>query len=120
MAGRNKSGIKMDKQSIVEFVRQDGVFHGLLAGLAAIIRGTYEGQGFRKSLLDMMFCVLLGTFVFSIPGFDKSIAGHRDYAIIAAMCIGMIGTNLIVTTVRESFKTAISQLNPLNWFKKGK
>lgn len=110
----------MDKQSIVDFVQQDGVYHGLLSGLAAFIRSTYEENGFRKSLLDTMFCILLGSFVFSFPGFDKAVAGSRDAAIILAMAIGMIGTSVITNTVRDSFTTAMAQLNPLNWFKKPK
>lgn len=115
--------IKMDRQSfqmVLDLMYQHGVMHGLLAGLTALIRGAYEAEGLRKALLDAALCVVIGTFVFSIPGFETMFEEHPRRAIIASMVIGIIGANLIITTIRDTFTGALKQLNPLNWFKKAK
>lgn len=114
---------KMERQTlqmIWEYMHQYGLLHGLLAGLTALIRGAYEKEGLSKALLDAALCVVIGTFVFSLPGFEGIFTEHPRYATVAAMVIGIIGAQLIITTVRDCFTAAIKQLNPLNWFKKAK
>lgn len=113
----------MDRQTfqmVWEAMHQYGVLHGLLAGLTALIRGAYEKEGLMKAILDALLCVVIGTFVFSLPGFVDIFKDEPRYATIAAMVIGLIGANLIITTIRDCFTAAIKQLNPLNWFKKAK
>lgn len=113
----------MDRQTfqmVWEAMHQYGVLHGLLAGLTALIRGAYEKEGLMKAILDALLCVVIGTFVFSLPGFVDIFHDEPRYATIAAMVIGLIGANLIITTIRDCFTAAIKQLNPLNWFKKAK
>lgn len=107
-------------QMIWDSMHQYGVLHGLLAGLTALIRGAYEKEGLLKAILDALLCVVIGTFVFSLPGFVGIFKDEPRYATIAAMVIGLIGANLIITTIRDCFTAAIKQLNPLNWFKKAK
>lgn len=114
---------KMERQTfqmIWDMMHQYGLLHGLLAGLTALIRGAYEKEGLSKALLDAALCVVIGTFVFSFPGFETMFIEHPRWATIAAMVVGIIGANLIITTIRDSFVAAIKQLNPLNWFKKAK
>lgn len=105
---------------MLEYMHQYGFFHGLLAGLTALIRGAYESEGLGKALLDAALCTVIGTFVFSFPGFSGIFQEHPEYALVAAIVVGVIGANLIITTIRDSFTAAIKQLNPLNWFKKAK
>lgn len=105
-------------QDLMEMLKQFGVFHGLLAGLTALIRGAYEKQGFAKSLLDSALCVVIGTFVFYIPLLDEYLKERPHHAWAVAVVVGVIGANLIITTVRESFIAALKQLNPLTWFRK--
>lgn len=111
----------MDRQQLqhyLDLLQQFGVLHGALAGLVALIRGAYESEGFTKALLDAMLCVVIGTFVFSIPLLDNYLVEHPRHAWVVAVVIGMVGSQIIITTVRDSFTKAIQQLNPLNWFKK--
>lgn len=113
----------MDRQTLHDvfaIAYQFGIMHGLLAGLTALIRGAYEKEGLLKAILDATLCVVIGTFVFSLPGFVDIFKDEPRYATIAAMVIGLIGANLIITTIRDCFTAAIKQLNPLNWFKKAK
>lgn len=113
----------MDRQSfqaIWDLMHQYGILHGLLAGLTALIRGAYEKEGLSKALLDAALCVVIGTFVLSFPGFETMFEGHPSRAVFASMLIGIIGAQLIITTVRDCFTSAIKQLNPTNWFKKAK
>lgn len=111
---------KMERHwSVVwNLMHEYGIFHGLLAGLTALIRGAYEKEGLGKALLDAALCVVIGTFVFSFPGFVDIFNDRPEYATIAAMVVGIIGANLIITTIRDCFTAAIKQLNPSNWFKK--
>ncbi|HEI0612424.1 TPA: phage holin family protein [Escherichia coli] len=112
---------KLDRQTIqmiASFLNQYGVFHGLLAGLTALIRGAYENEGRVKRLLDALLCTLIGTFVFSLPLLDTYLVDHPKAALVICIVIGIVGANLIITTMRETFTAAIKQLNPLNWFKK--
>lgn len=114
---------KMERQTfqmIWDAMHQYGLLHGLLAGLTALIRGAYEKEGLGKALLDAALCVVIGTFVFSLPGFVDIFAAQPRYATVAAMVIGIIGAQLIITTIRDCFTAALKQLNPLNWFKKAK
>lgn len=105
-------------QAVWDLMAQFGILHGLLAGLTALIRGAYEKEGLTKALLDALLCVVIGTFVFSMPGFVEIFQDEPRYATIAAMVIGIIGANLIITTIRDCFTIALKQLNPANWFKK--
>ena len=107
-------------QMIISLMYQYGVFHGLLAGLTALIRGAYEAEGLGKALWDAALCVVIGTFVMYLPGFETVADEHPKAAIIGAMVIGIIGANLIISTIRDCFTAAIKQLNPLTWFKKAK
>lgn len=99
---------------------EHGFMHGLLAGFTALIRGAYESEGLLKALLDAALCAVIGTFVFSLPGFVTIFAENPQYALFAAITIGVIGANLIITTLRDTFTAALKQLNPLTWFKKTK
>lgn len=113
----------MDRQHLQQFMdmlQQFGVFHGLLAGFTALIRGAYESEGISKALLDACLCVIIGTFVFYIPLLDTYLVEHPKHALAASIVIGVVGAKLIITTVRETFTAALKQLNPLNWFKKAK
>lgn len=107
-------------QYIISIMYQYGVLHGLLAGVTALIRGAYESEGLAKALLDAALCVVIATFVFYIPGLEDILKEHPTRAWFVATVIGIIGANLIITTIRDSFKAAIKQLNPLTWFKKAK
>lgn len=107
-------------QTVLVFLHQYGLLHGLLAGFTALIRGAYEKEGLGKALLDALFCAVIGTFVFSLPGFVSMFKETPEYALFAAIAIGVIGANLIITTVRDCFTAALKQLNPLSWFKKAK
>ena len=107
-------------QSVFSTMHQFGITHGLLSGLVALIRGAYEQEGLKKALFDALLCVVIASFVMSFPGLEDMLEEHPNRAMIVAMVIGIIGANLIITTIRETFKSALKQLNPLNWFKKGK
>lgn len=114
---------KMERQTlqmIWDAMHQYGVAHGLLAGLTALIRGAYESEGLAKALLDAALCCLIGVFAFQVAGSFDSFNNNVTYQLILAMGIGVVGANLIITTVRDSFVAAIKQLNPLTWFKKAK
>lgn len=113
----------MDRQSlqaVVSLMYQYGIFHGLLAGLTALIRGAYESEGIWKAIWDAALCVVIGTFVMYLPGMETVADEHPKAAVIGAMVIGIIGANLIITSIRDCFSAAIKQLNPLTWFKKAK
>ncbi|APD19733.1 putative holin [Pectobacterium phage PP101] len=107
-------------QSLIDLMQQHGVFHGLLAGLTALIRGAYESEGLAKALLDAALCTVIGTFVFAFPGFGDLFKESPQHALIAAIVVGVIGANLIITTLRDCFAAALKQLNPATWFKKAK
>lgn len=107
-------------QYVLELMQQYGIFHGLLAGLTALIRGAYETEGIWKAIWDAALCVVIGTFVMYLPGMETISEEHPKAAIIGAMVIGIIGANLIISTIRDCFTAAIKQLNPLTWFKKAK
>lgn len=113
----------MDRQTLQmvwEYMYQYGVLHGLLAGLTALIRGAYESEGLWKAILDALLCSLIGVFAFQIAGTYNAFTTNVTMQLVLAITIGVVGANLIITTVRESFSAAIKQLNPLNWFKKAK
>lgn len=113
----------MDRQTlhnVFALAYQYGVDHGLLAGLTALIRGAYESEGFAKAILDAALCSLIGVFAFQVAGSFDTFNNNVTYQLILAMGIGVVGANLIITTVRDSFVAAIKQLNPLTWFKKAK
>lgn len=113
----------MDRQTIQmvwEYMHQYGVLHGLLAGLTALIRGAYESEGLAKALLDAMLCCVIGVFAFQVAGTFDTFQSNVTMQLILAMVIGVVGANLIITSVRDCFTSAIKQLNPLNWFKKAK
>lgn len=112
----------MDRQwsYFISLLNQYGVLHGLLAGLTALIRGAYESEGLKKAMLDAALCTVIGTFVFKFPGLEDTFEAHPTGALIAAIVVGVIGANLIITTIRENFVAAIKQLNPATWFKKVK
>ena len=116
-----KSDAKLERQTIqalIAFLNQYGVFHGLLAGLTALIRGAYENDGSGKRLLDAALCALIGVFVFSLPLLDSYLQEHPRGAFVVCIIIGVVGANLIITTVRDTFTAAVKQLNPMTWFKK--
>ena len=113
----------MDRQTfqmVCEYMHQYGVLHGLLAGLTALIRGAYESEGLWKAVLDALLCSLIGVFAFQIAGTYDAFTTNVTMQLVLAMAIGVVGANLIITTIRDSFSAAIKQLNPLNWFKKAK
>lgn len=105
-------------QAIIAFLQQYGLLHGLLAGLVALIRGAYEKDGLGKAIFDAALCVVIASFVWAMPGFEKLAEESPNVGVIASIVIGIIGANLIITTVRDCFTAAIKQLNPLNWFRK--
>ena len=114
---------KMDRQTIQVFweaMHQYGVLHGLLAGFTALIRGAYESEGVLKAILDAMLCCLIGVFAFQVAGTFETFTTNVTMQLVLAMAIGVVGANLIITTVRDCFTAALKQLNPLNWFKKAK
>lgn len=111
---------RQDIQAIFVFMHQYGVWHGLLAGLTALIRGAYESEGLSKALLDATLCSLIGLFAFQVAGTFETFTTNVTMQLVLAIVIGVIGANLIITTVRESFSGAIKQLNPLTWFKKAR
>lgn len=114
---------QMDRQTLQmvwEYMHQYGVLHGLLAGLTALIRGAYESEGLWKAILDALLCSLIGVFAFQIAGTYDAFTTNVTMQLVLAMAIGVVGANLIITTIRDSFSAAIKQLNPINWFKKAK
>ncbi|QHJ82480.1 MAG: hypothetical protein [Bacteriophage sp.] len=114
---------KVDRQTfqyVVSIMHQYGLLHGLLAGLVALIRGAYESEGLAKALLDAALCTVIGVFAFHFAGTYEAFSTNVTWQLILAMVIGVVGANLIITTVRDSFVAAIKQLNPLTWFKKAK
>lgn len=114
---------KVDRQTLQmvwEYMHQYGVLHGLLAGLTALIRGAYESEGLWKAILDALLCSLIGVFAFQIAGTYDAFTTNVTMQLVLAMAIGVVGANLIITTVRDCFTAALKQLNPLNWFKKAK
>lgn len=118
-----KAEAKLDRQTlqmIASLLQQYGIFHGLLAGLTALIRGAYENEGRMKRLLDALLCAVIGTFVFSMPLLEEYLRDHPRGALLVCIVIGVLGANLIITTVRDTFTAAVKQLNPLTWFKKAK
>lgn len=104
--------------NLISLMHQYGVLHGLLAGLTALIRGAYESEGIKKALLDAALCCVIGTFTYKFPGMEETFEAHPTGALIAAIVVGVIGANLIITTIRESFVAAVKQLNPATWFRK--
>ncbi|AWN08657.1 holin/anti-holin [Erwinia phage Faunus] len=120
---RHKLEAKLDRQTfqaVWDMMHQYGVLHGLLAGVTALIRGAYESEGLAKALLDALLCAVIGVFAFQFAGTFETFTTNITMQLILAMVIGVVGANLIITTVRESFVAAIKQLNPTNWFKKAK
>lgn len=114
---------KVDRQTLQmvwEYMHQYGVFHGLLAGLTALIRGAYESEGIAKALLDTMLCCVIGVFAFQVAETFDTFQSNITMQLILAMVIGVVGANLIITSVRDCFTSALKQLNPLTWFKKAK
>lgn len=114
---------QVDRQTlhdVFSLAYQYGIMHGLLAGFTALIRGAYESEGLIKTLLDAALCAVIGTFVFSLPILDNYLIEHPRAGLMVCIIIGVVGAKLIITTLRDSFSTAIKQLNPLTWFKKAK
>lgn len=111
---------RLSIQMFLDLMHQYGVWHGLLAGLTALIRGAYESEGLSKALLDATLCSLIGLFAFQVAGTFHTFTDNVTMQLVLAIVIGVIGANLIITTVRESFSGAIKQLNPLTWFKKAR
>lgn len=107
-------------QVILDFMYQYGVWHGLLAGIVALIRGAYESEGLGKAILDSMLCAVIGLFAFQIAGSFETFQQNVTMQLVLAMVIGVVGANLIITSVRDCFKAALNQLNPTTWFKKAK
>lgn len=107
-------------QMLWDLMHQYGVFHGLLAGLTALIRGAYESEGIAKALLDAMLCCVIGVFAFQVAGTFDTFQSNITMQLILAMVIGVVGANLIITSVRDCFTSALKQLNPLTWFKRAK
>lgn len=107
-------------QMLWDLMHQYGVFHGLLAGVTALIRGAYESEGLAKALLDAMLCCVIGVFAFQVAGTFDTFQSNVTMQLILAMVIGVVGANLIITSVRDCFTSALKQLNPLTWFKKAK
>ena len=111
---------RLSIQMFLDLMHQYGVWHGLLAGLTALIRGAYESEGLSKALLDATLCSLIGLFAFQVADTFETFTTNVTMQLVLAIVIGVIGANLIITTVRESFSGAIKQLNPLTWFKKAR
>ena len=118
-----KMETQVDRQTLHDvftLAHQYGIMHGLLAGLTALIRGAYESEGLWKAILDALLCSLIGVFAFQIAGTYDAFTTNVTMQLVLAMAIGVVGANLIITTIRDSFSAAVKQLNPLNWFKKAK
>ena len=118
-----KMETQVDRQTLHDvftLAHQYGIMHGLLAGLTALIRGAYESEGLWKAILDALLCSLIGVFAFQIAGTYDAFTTNVTMQLVLAMAIGVVGANLIITTIRDSFSAAIKQLNPLNWFKQVK
>lgn len=119
----NMDTSKLDRQTIqlvIGLMHQYGLLHGLLAGFTALIRGAYESEGLAKSLLDAALCCLIGVFAFHVAGSYETFTTNVTWQLVLAIVIGVVGANLIITTIRDSFVAAIKQLNPLTWFKKAR
>ena len=86
-------------QVIWDAMHQYGVAHGLLAGLVALIRGAYESEGLAKAILDASLCCLIGVFAFQVAGSFDAFRENVTYQLILAMGIGVVGANLIISTV---------------------
>lgn len=111
---------RVSLQMFLDLMHQYGLWHGLLAGMTALIRGAYESEGLSKAVLDALLCSLIGLFAFQVAGTFDTFKENTTMQLVLAIVIGVVGANLIITTIRDSFTSAIKQLNPLNWFKKAR
>lgn len=63
-----------------------------LAGVVAVIRGMYNGGGWKKTLLDGVMCAFFGWFAKDL----LALAGMEpDFAYLASVLIGYIGVETL-------------------------
>ncbi|MEM0637314.1 phage holin, lambda family [Providencia rettgeri] len=67
--------------------KEQGMFAGL-AGTVAILRGMYNGGGWKKTLLDGFLCAFLGWFAKDLLAL---IGMSADFAYLASVMIGYWG-----------------------------
>ncbi|EPC7542463.1 phage holin, lambda family [Morganella morganii] len=71
--------------------KDQGAFAGL-AGVVAILRGMYNGGGWKKTLLDGVLCALLGWFAKDL----LALMGlNQDLAYITSVMIGYWGVEKV-------------------------
>ena len=90
---------KVDRQTlqtVISFMHQYGLLHGLLAGFTALIRGAYESEGLSKAILDALLCCLIGVFAFHFAGTFETFVEHVTYQLMLAMVIGVVGVGFTV------------------------
>lgn len=71
--------------------KDQGVFAGL-AGVVAILRGMYNGGGWKKTLLDGVLCAFLGWFAKDLLAF---MGMNQDLAYITSVMIGYWGVEKV-------------------------
>ncbi|EPG1716007.1 phage holin, lambda family [Morganella morganii] len=71
--------------------KDQGVFAGL-AGVVAILRGMYNGGGWKKTLLDGVLCAFLGWFAKDLLAF---MGMNPDLAYITSVMIGYWGVEKV-------------------------
>lgn len=71
--------------------KDQGAFAGL-AGVVAILRGMYNGGGWKKTLLDGVLCALLGWFAKDLLAL---IGLNQDFAYITSVMIGYWGVEKV-------------------------
>ena len=71
--------------------KDQGVFAGL-AGVVAILRGMYNGGGWKKTLLDGVLCAFLGWFAKDLLAF---MGMNPDLSYITSVMIGYWGVEKV-------------------------
>ncbi|WP_036411822.1 phage holin, lambda family [Morganella morganii] len=76
--------------------KDQGIFAGL-AGVVAILRGMYNGGGWKKTLLDGVLCAFLGWFAKDLLAF---MGLNPDLAYITSVMIGYWGVERVSSMIK--------------------
>ncbi|HGY3147600.1 TPA: phage holin, lambda family [Morganella morganii] len=76
--------------------KDQGAF-AALAGVVAILRGMYNGGGWKKTLLDGVLCALLGWFAKDLLAL---IGLNQDFAYITSVMIGYWGVEKVSGAIK--------------------
>lgn len=76
--------------------KDQGVFAGL-AGTVAILRGLYNGGGWKKTLLDGVLCAFFAWFVRDLLAL---LGINHEFAYLASVFIGYIGVDVLSKIIK--------------------